>query len=403
MNDSAVDSARNLSSGLIDSAIDKTHLRTTRKITPHVKRKHPNVTEQQIKAVNKTRPKDSYSHEPSRYYYPVFANHHHAFQMDLLEQSHHGAAERSSSKDRPPEFPAYFLILININTRYAHAIPTERKTKEAINEILSTFISTHPVTSIVCDDESAFTSKIVLNTLTSHNVSLRIITEQRHSALSIVDRFIRTLRDMNTPTVKTQNQSTHPKYRDFSVKRMNKLLNIYNNTVHSATNHTPAEMEQDPNLETQYITEKLYQLERRRKQTNFELQPDTYVRYILPKDPHTKSRFKVSPEAYRISHRDGNAYVLIAQDGTVKTVSRWRIIPLGSSLPPKLKFGSSFGNNNGTVQEILNYNPRTHRYTVLFNMPDGSTYQDTIHESFLRGSTPQIQSQIEKEYHTRGL
>ena len=376
----------------IDTAIDKTHLRSTRKITPHVKRKHPNVTEQQIKDVNKTRPKDSYHHEPSRYYYPVFANHHHAFQMDLLEQS----------KDRPPEYPAYFLILININTRYAHAIPTERKTKEAINEILSTFISTHPVTSIVCDDESAFTSKIVLNTLTSHNVSLRIITEQRHSALSIVDRFIRTLRDMNTPTVKTQNQSSHPKYRDFSIKRMNKLLNIYNNTVHSTTNHTPAEMEQDPNLETQYITEKLYQLERRRKQKDFELQPDTYVRYILPKDPHTKSRFKVSPEAYRISHRDGNAYVLIAQDGTVKTVSRWRIIPLGSSLPPKLKFGSSFGNNNGTVQEILNYNPRTHRYTVLFNMPDGSTYQDTIHESFLRGSTPQIQSQIEKEFHDGG-
>ena len=391
MNDSAV-----------DSAIDKTHLRSTRKITPHVKRKHPNVTEQQIKDVNKTRPKDSYHHEPSRYYYPVFANHHHAFQMDLLEQSHNSAAERSSSKDRPPEYPAYFLILININTRYAHAIPTERKTKEAINEILSTFISTHPVTSIVCDDESAFTSKIVLNTLTSHNVSLRIITEQRHSALSIVDRFIRTLRDMNTPTVKTQRQSSHPKYRDFSIKRMNKLLNIYNNTVHSTTNHTPAEMEQDPNLETQYITEKLYQLERRRKQKDFELQPDTYVRYILPKDPHTKSRFKVSPEAYRISHRDGNAYVLIAQDGTVKTVSRWRIIPLGSELPAKLKLGSSFGNNNGTVQEILSYNPQNHRYTVLFNMPDGSTYQDTIHESFLRGSTPQIQSQIEREYHARG-
>ena len=186
MNDSAV-----------DSAIDKTHLRSTRKITPHVKRKHPNVTEQQIKAVNKTRPKDSYSHEPSRYYYPVFANHHHAFQMDLLEQSHNSPAEagqnivrgpgQGPSRERPDTFPAYFLILININTRYAHAIPTERKTKEAINEILSTFISTHPVTSIVCDDESAFTSKIVLNTLTSHNVSLRIITEQRHSALSIVD------------------------------------------------------------------------------------------------------------------------------------------------------------------------------------------------------------------------
>ena len=362
MNDSAV-----------DAAIDKTHLRTTKRIVPHVKRQHPNVTEQQIKAVNKTRPKDSYSHDPQRYYYPVFANHHHAFQMDLLEQS----------KDRPPEYPAYFLILINVNTRYAHAIPTERKTKEAINEILTEFINAHAITSIVCDDERAFTSKLVLDTLTSHNVSIRIITEQRHSALSIVDRFIRTLRDMNTPTVKSQHQSTHPKYRDFSIKRMNKLLNIYNHTVHGSTNHTPAEMEQDPNLETEYITAKLYQLERRRKQKDFELKPDTYVRYILPKDPHTKSRFKVSPEAYRISHREGNAYVLIAQDGTIKTVPRWRIIPLGSTLPAKLKFSSSFGNNNGTVrasaqtrgvfQEILSYNPRTRKYTVQFSMPDGST------------------------------
>ena len=179
---------------------------------------------------------------------------------------------------------------------------------------------------------------------------------------------------------------------------MNKLLNIYNNTIHSATNHTPAQMEQNPQLETEYITEKLYQLERRRKQKDFELKPDTYVRYILPKDPHNKTRFKVSPEAYRISHRDGNAYVLIAQDGTTKTVSRWRLIPLGSTLPQKLKFSSSFGNNNGTVQEILNYNPRTHKYTVLFSMPDGSTYEDIIHESFLRGATPQIQSQIEREF-----
>ena len=400
MNDSAV-----------DAAIDKTHLRTTKRIVPHVKRQHPNVTEQQIKAVNKTRPKDSYSHDPQRYYYPVFANHHHAFQMDLLEQSHNSGPGQGPSHERPDTFPAYFLILINVNTRYAHAIPTERKTKEAINEILTEFINAHAITSIVCDDERAFTSKLVLDTLTSHNVSIRIITEQRHSALSIVDRFIRTLRDMNTPTVKSQHQSTHPKYRDFSIKRMNKLLNIYNHTVHGSTNHTPAEMEQDPNLETEYITEKLYQLERRRKQKDFELKPDTYVRYILPKDPHTKSRFKVSPEAYRISHRDGNAYVLIAQDGTIKTVPRWRIIPLGSTLPAKLKFSSSFGNNNGTVrasaqtrgvvQEILSYNPRTRKYTVQFSMPDGSTYEDTIPESFLRGATPQIQSEIEREFHHR--
>ena len=61
---------------------------------------------------------------------------------------------------------------------------------------------------------------------------------------------------MNIPTVKTQHQSDHPKYRDFSVKRMNKLLDIYNNTIHNATGHTPAEMNNDDELQKQYIAKK---------------------------------------------------------------------------------------------------------------------------------------------------
>ena len=379
----------------VDRLIDKTHMRTTKRISQHIR----HIPQQHIDVVNRSRPKDSYRHQVSRYYYPIFANHQHAFQMDLLEQSHIRGAEHSSSHDRPSSYPQYFLILINVNTRYAYAIPTERKNKNVINALLTEFISNHDIKSIVCDDEAAFTSKLVVDTLTEHNVSLRIITEQRHSALGIIDRFIRTLRDMNIPTVKSEHQSNDPKYRDFSVKRMNKLLDIYNNTVHSSTNHTPAEMEQDPKLEKQYITEKLYELERKRKQKDFELLPDTYVRYILPKDPHMKSRFKVSPEVYKISHKEGNAYVLIAEDGTIKTVSRWRIIPLGDTLPSKFKYGSSFGNNNGTVQEILNYNPHTHKYTVLFSMPDGTTYEDIIPETFLRGATPQIMAPIERAYH----
>ena len=60
-----------------------------------------------------------------------------------------------------------------------------------------------------------------------------------------------------------------------------------------------------------------------------------------------KSRFRVSPEVYKISHKHGNAYVLIAHDGTIKTVSLWRIIPLsntlGNTLPQKFKV---MNNNN---------------------------------------------------------
>ena len=144
----------------VDRLIDKTHMRTTKRISQHIR----HIPQQQIDVVNRSRPKDSYRHQVSRYYYPIFANHQHAFQMDLLEQSH----------DRPSSFPEYFLILINVNTRYAYAIPTERKNKNVINDILTEFINNHDIKSIVCDDEAAFTSKLVVDTLTEHNVSLRV-------------------------------------------------------------------------------------------------------------------------------------------------------------------------------------------------------------------------------------
>ena len=72
----------------VDRLIDKTHMRTTKRISQHIRHDHPEVTDKQIDVVNRSRPKDSYHHQVSRYYYPIFANHQHAFQMDLLEQSH---------------------------------------------------------------------------------------------------------------------------------------------------------------------------------------------------------------------------------------------------------------------------------------------------------------------------
>ena len=355
--------------------IDKTHLRATKQITSYLQQSDPNITEEQVRVINRKRPKDNYKHDPRRYQYPIFADHHHAFQMDLLEQSRNRGVNEGSTNQPRPDFPPYYLILLNINTRYAYAIPVESKTKEVINDKLKAFIATTPI-----------------------GISLRIITDQRHTALALIDRFIRTLRDMNTPTTKTQHQSDHPKYRDFSLHRMKKLIHIYNNTRHGTTGHTPQEMTDNPQLEKDYIVSRLYDRERRRMQVDFELEPGTFVRYILPKDPHMKRRYRVSPEAYKISHRDGNSYALIARDGTVKTVSRWRLVPLGSTLPENMKFGNTFGNNNGTVQEILDYNPQTHRYTVLFNMPDGTTFQDRIHESYLRGALPQVPSEIERQY-----
>ena len=373
----------------IDLAIDKTHLRSSKKIHPHIAKKLPGVSLQRVKAVNKTRPKDKYPHEPKKYYYPIFSNHPYSFQIDLLEQS----------KDRDKnEYPAFYVIIINVNTRFAYAIPIENKNQNTIHDVLKDFVENHRVITFVSDEEGAFQSNKVLDMLTEKKIAIKFINDKRHSALGVIDNFIDTLRDMNTPTVHTKRQSDDPKYRDFSIHRMEKLLDIYNNTKHWGTGHTPQEMEDDITLEKKYIIKKIYQKERRRKMTDFELEPDTFVRYILPKDPKKKQRYKVSPEAYKISHKDGNAYVLIAADGTTKTVSRWRIFPLGKELPPKMKFANTFGNNNGTVNKINSYDERTGKYNVDFIMPDGTIYKDNIPARFLRGTTPQIMSDLEQAF-----
>ena len=383
----------------IDLAIDKTHLKTNDKIYPHVVKKHPDVSPERLAAVNKTRPKDKAPHNKTNYYYPIFSNHPYSFQIDLLEQSHDRPEDDSYGNDEKKDFPAYYMIIININTKYAYAIPLDGKDQNTIYDAIKDFVEHHRVISFVSDEESAFKSRKVLNYLTEKGVSLKLINDQRHSALSVIDKFIRTLRDMNTPTVHSKRQSDDPKYRDFSKHRMKKLIKIYNDTIHTSHGHTPQEMENDIKLEKKFIIQKLYQLERRRKITDFELAPDTFVRYILPKDPKKKHRYKVSPEAYKISHRDGNAYTIMAADGTTRTVARWRLFPLGKRLPPKMKFANTFGNNNGTVSVLHDYNPRTGRYDVEFVMPDGSTVRDSITDLSLRGTTPQVPVDIERRFH----
>ena len=111
-----------------------------------------------------------------------------------------------------------------------------------------------------------------------------------------------------------------------------------------------------------------------------------------------KHRYKVSPEAYKISHKEGNAYVLQAQDGTTKTVARWRLFPVGKTLPPKLKFAKTFGNNMGVVSRIKAYWTGSHTYEVIFVDGDGNETEGMVHERALRGDRPHQRSPLEEAF-----
>ena len=383
----------------LSEAIDKLHMKATEKLLPHVKRVRglENTTKKQIAREVKTIPKNSHPHDEVNYYYPTYSNHLHGWEMDLLQQSKH----------RGRQYPEFWLIFININTKYADAVACNGKTLTELRPKIEAMVDKHNIKSLCCDEEPAFLSDTCVNMLKNKGCSLKVITDERHSALAVIDRFIRTLRDMNTPTVKKQTnhpdeirQSDHGKYRDFSFGRMIKLLDIYNNTVHSSTGMTPEDMENDPHAEIRYIIRKIYEKERRRKIQDFELEEGTYVRYILPNDKNKKRRYKVSREAYKISHKEGNAYAIEAEDGTIRIVSRWRLFPIGKSLPPKHEWGNTFGKEaqKGTVKKILDYDPKHKKYQVEFEMNDGTRYIQWVSYRDLRFNNPQVLSPLEHEF-----
>jgi hypothetical protein len=371
----------------IDVAIDKTHLKTDKQIIPHVQKVIPDATKKEIKAENATRPKDNHSHTKTNYYIPIFSPYSGAFQIDLLEQSR----ARDQTK-----YPNYYFIAININTRYAYAFPQEDKKAGTILKSIKKLCDETKVVSFVSDEEGGFVSEEVIDFLNEKHISLKTITEQRHTPLAIIDRFIRQLRDMNKPTVHGKSTSENPKYRDFSIDKMDKLIKIHNNTVHSETELTPTQMKNDSKLERSYIIKKLYERERRMKISDAELPEDSKVRYILDRDPLSKKRYKVSPEYYKVAGKDGKSFIIMAKDGSTKTVPRWKLFPVRDS--SKLKFGATFDNNRGELDSIESYNARTKEYQVKFKMPDGTFVKDKIKKLDMRGSNPQIPTKLEKEF-----
>jgi hypothetical protein len=134
---------------------------------------------------------------------------------------------------------------------------------------------------------------------------------------------------MNTPEEKSKHQSTHRKYRDFTIYRIAKLIHTYNHTRHDATKRIPCEADLDHEWEESWIIKKLNEREQRKRLSDYQLETGDLVRYILPKRNETgllvKRRYSLTPESYKIKGHSGHAYIIEAQNGDTLTVPRWRL------------------------------------------------------------------------------
>ena len=373
----------------INDAIDKTHFKTYKHVKKHVKNKHLNVSSKQIKDVIKQRLKDKFikRKDIKPYMIKIFSNRPNTWFHDLYDNT----AGRN---------PRYWHIFIGTNNRYVVVYPLNSKSAKDINYTLKQFINKYHPVKLTSDEEPGFLDKNNVKLLTDNNVSMHIITDKNHSSLGVIDRFIRTLRDMNTPNEKSKHQSHDEKYTYITPKRMNKFINTYNNSYHSAIGCSPNKMFKNIDLEKEYIFKCLTLAEKQQKIKDLIIPVGSYVRYILPRhDGIHKKRYQISRECYKIEDRRGNMYTLIAKDGTVITKPRYQLIIVNNKAEHKPKFANTIpGKWNGSVEKILSYDKNKNKYTVLFKVPNKKPYKDIIPASYLRGNTPQIISDIEKEY-----
>ena len=147
-------------------------------------------------------------------------------------------------KYNPNVKEAIYLVLININTRFAYIVLIPNKNIESIKRAISKLIYYGlDITNLRYDGELALNSKEMQEFWKSMNIEFFRTTSKFTNKTRIVDRFIRTLRDLYFNSVGTQKLS-HEKQHDL----MQQLVTIYNNTEHSSTGMKPAEM----NYEQEY-------------------------------------------------------------------------------------------------------------------------------------------------------
>ena len=177
--------------------IIKKHMKSFKKIMPHVKEKYPEATAQEVKDILHSFIKDPARLKSKRYFNKVFSDHLHAWMMDLLDNSgitpdYNNKLEKEMKEmEKTKHSPIYWYIFININTRFAAVYPLYNKTVDNVIEVLTQFINEHKCVSLTSDKESAFISKKVTEFLTQHNISHYVVLNENHTSMSIMDSFIK--------------------------------------------------------------------------------------------------------------------------------------------------------------------------------------------------------------------
>jgi hypothetical protein len=266
-----------------------------------------------------------------------------------------------------------FLIFINVNSRKGYAYPMKNKSShEVLLALIKHMNRVQNISELTSDEDTAYLSQEIQNYLLNHHINHYTTEENNHNILGIINRFIKTLRDLNSS-------------RNFTPQVMSNILREYNKSPHSSIDKSPNNF--NNNDEINYIGKKLEQTDNILDDDKFK--PGASVR-ILDESKFNKKRLNYSKNLYKINAKDGYNYIVQAKDNSVLRFPKYKLMPDSKGV-----FAETIANDKkGVVEEILSYDQKKDKYRVLFE--GGVT--DTIPAKNLREGNPTNLSPLERKY-----
>lgn len=306
-------------------------------------------------------------------------------------------------------FKTKYLLAINVNTRFVWCKKrSELTTDDFIKNIEEFIVNFHPKI-IECDAEKSFTSYQSVIFLRKHGVILKVFNStMNHEPLSIINRFCRTLR------VESREYDEEPP--------IEQIVKIYNKSYHSSIGMEPREMQNNKSNEYKYIYDQLKIRDDKNKLALEDpIKVHDKVRYILDSDRRSKKfhkdqmKYQLSKYYYLVESKNSElSFNIIAEDGSVKTVPRYKLFKLTKTEEKYLNYAPSIEDENNfqIFDEILDYKPifkkngslniDKSKYTVRIISRDKNgnkikkNYYYTIGQ--LRETNPTIPTKLELEF-----
>ena len=299
----------------VNSIIDSLHFRSFNKVYDTVKKQIPNITKKEVRKIIAKRKSDRHLKRGhvKQYQIKIFSPTLNCWFMDLLDNGN-------------GSLPRWWHVFIGVNNRYAVVNALNSKDAEDIRQSLLDFILQYHPVKLTSDKEPAFLERQNVQMLRDMKVKHQTVADSNHSTLGIIDRFIRTLRDMNRPVDSDNRQSSDRVFRHFSPGVMVTLVDTYNNTYHNSIGCTPKQMFDNNELEKDYVFKCLEKRDKQQTIKDFELKVGQYVRYIISRDPLSKKRYQITHESYKITGKQGRHYVLGARDGSTIVKPRFKLV-----------------------------------------------------------------------------